>query len=96
MSAIWYSTSREWGSKGPSQFRAVAACCPSMDLAASADSLHDLRIGFEVVLLFNLRSRMIAAGCVLDTSMWAACAALRRLTRFRHQITATTVALAEQ
>jgi hypothetical protein len=31
----------EWGSQGPPQFRAVAACCPSMDLAASADALHE-------------------------------------------------------
>jgi uncharacterized protein len=30
----------EWGSKGPPQFRAVAAVCPSMNLAASADALH--------------------------------------------------------
>src|SRR6266478_5245986 len=30
----------EWGKEGPSQFRAVAACCPAMDLAASADALH--------------------------------------------------------
>ena len=31
----------EWGSQGPSQFRAVAAVCPAMDLAASADALHE-------------------------------------------------------
>src|SRR5580704_12559119 len=30
----------EWGSGGPPQFRAVAAVCPAMDLAASADALH--------------------------------------------------------
>jgi len=30
----------EWGSDGPAEFRAVAAVCPSMDLAASADALH--------------------------------------------------------
>src|SRR5258708_40319898 len=30
----------EWGSEGPRQFRAVAAVCPAMDLAASADALH--------------------------------------------------------
>jgi predicted alpha/beta-fold hydrolase len=33
----------EWGSDGPSQFRAVAAVCPAMDLAASADALHETR-----------------------------------------------------
>jgi predicted alpha/beta-fold hydrolase len=31
----------EWGSKGPAEFRAVAAVCPAMDLAASADALHE-------------------------------------------------------
>ncbi len=31
----------EWGREGPAQFRAVAAVCPAMDLAASADALHE-------------------------------------------------------
>ncbi|HXJ89649.1 MAG TPA: alpha/beta fold hydrolase [Candidatus Binatia bacterium] len=31
----------EWGGEGPRQFKAVAAVCPSMDLAASADALHE-------------------------------------------------------
>jgi uncharacterized protein len=31
----------EWGSTGPAQFRAVAAVCPAVDLAASADALHE-------------------------------------------------------
>ena len=31
----------EWGREGPAQFKAVAAVCPSMDLAASADALHE-------------------------------------------------------
>ena len=31
----------EWGSEGPPQFRGVAAVCPAMDLAASADALHE-------------------------------------------------------
>src|SRR3984893_294121 len=33
----------EWGrdENGPGQFRAVAAVCPAMDLAASADALHE-------------------------------------------------------
>jgi uncharacterized protein len=30
----------EWGKDGPPQFRAVAAVCASMNLAASADALH--------------------------------------------------------
>lgn len=31
----------EWGTEGPAEFRAVVAVCPSMDLAASADALHE-------------------------------------------------------
>jgi len=31
----------EWGREGPLQFKAVAAVCPAMDLAASADALHE-------------------------------------------------------
>ncbi len=31
----------EWGTEGPPEFRAVAAVCPAMDLAASADALHE-------------------------------------------------------
>ncbi len=31
----------EWGSAGPPQFRAVVAVCPAMDLASSADALHE-------------------------------------------------------
>ena len=31
----------EWGGEGPAEFRAVAAVSPAMDLAASADALHE-------------------------------------------------------
>ncbi len=31
----------EWGSDGPPEFRAVVAVCPAIDLAASADALHE-------------------------------------------------------
>jgi predicted alpha/beta-fold hydrolase len=31
----------EWGDAGPRQFRGVAAVCPAMDLAISADALHE-------------------------------------------------------
>src|SRR5579863_10058359 len=31
----------EWGKDGPAEFKAVAAVCPAMDLAASADALHE-------------------------------------------------------
>jgi len=49
----------EWGSQAPPQFRAVAACCPAIDLAASADALHESanRI-YETYFLWALDRRM--------------------------------------
>lgn len=50
----------EWGAQAPPQFRAVAACCPAMDLAASADALHEpANRLYELYFLWNLRRRMI-------------------------------------
>ena len=50
----------EWGKHAPAEFRAVAACCPALDLAASADALHEPanRI-YEVYFLWALRRRML-------------------------------------
>ena len=50
----------EWGAQAPPQFRAVAACCPAIDLAASADALHEPsnRI-YEKYFLWALRRRML-------------------------------------
>ncbi len=50
----------EWGCEAPPQFRALAACCPSLDLAASADALHEPsnRI-YETYFLWALRRRML-------------------------------------
>jgi uncharacterized protein len=50
----------EWGSQAPPQFRAVAACCPAIDLAASADALHEPanRI-YETYFLWALHRRML-------------------------------------
>ncbi len=49
----------EWGREGPPQFRAVAAVCPSVDLAASADALHlpSNRL-YEYYFLWKLRRRL--------------------------------------
>ncbi len=49
----------EWSAGAPRQFRAVAAVCPAMDLAASADALHHPgnRL-YESYFLFNLRRRL--------------------------------------
>ena len=50
----------EWGSQAPPQFRAVAACCPAIDLATSADALHEPanRI-YEAYFLWALHRRML-------------------------------------
>src|SRR5208283_4049079 len=50
----------EWGKHAPTEFRAVAACCPALDLAASADALHEPanRI-YEAYFLWALRRRML-------------------------------------
>jgi uncharacterized protein len=49
----------EWGSNGPAEFRSVAAVCPAMDLAASADALHEPanRI-YELYFLMQLFRRI--------------------------------------
>lgn len=49
----------EWGSHGPAEFHSVAAVCPAMDLAASADALHEPanRI-YELYFLMQLFRRI--------------------------------------
>ena len=50
----------EWGAQAPPQFRAAAVCCPAIDLAASANALHEPsnRI-YETYFLSALRRRML-------------------------------------
>jgi uncharacterized protein len=49
----------EWGSNGPAEFKAVAAVCPAMDLAASADALHEpANRLYEYYFLMQLFRRM--------------------------------------
>ena len=49
----------EWGQQAPAEFRAVAACCPALDLAASADALHEpANRLYETYFLWALRRRM--------------------------------------
>ena len=51
----------EWASEGPREFRAVAAVCPSIDLAASADALHLRRNRlYEGYFMWKLRRRLRA------------------------------------
>ena len=51
----------EWGGDGPREFVGVAAICPSMDLAASADALHlPVNRLYEEYFLWKLKARMRA------------------------------------
>jgi predicted alpha/beta-fold hydrolase len=72
----------EWGRERPPQFRAVAAVCPSMNLAASADALHrPANRLYEYHFMWKLRSRLRAKARlfpkIFDTSR------LRGLTSLR-------------
>jgi predicted alpha/beta-fold hydrolase len=52
-------TAGEWGGDGPREFCAVAAVCPSMDLAASADALHSpVNRLYEQYFLWKLKWHM--------------------------------------
>ena len=56
---IVLKTVGEWGSDGPRQFRAVAAICPALDLAVSADALHrPANRLYEQYFLWKLKARM--------------------------------------
>jgi predicted alpha/beta-fold hydrolase len=80
----------EWGNAGPAEFRAVAAVCPAVDLAASADALHLLsnRL-YEYYFLWKLNWRLRAKARlfpgVFDTSRLRGIASLRE---FDDKITA--------
>ena len=80
----------EWGNAGPAQFRAVAAVCPAVNLAASADALHlpSNRL-YEYYFLWKLNRRLRAKARmfpgVFDTSRLRGVASLRD---FDHKITA--------
>jgi uncharacterized protein len=80
----------EWGREAPPQFRAVAAVCPAVDLAASADALHlsSNRV-YEYYFVWKLRRRLRAKARlfpgVFDTSRLRGVTTLRD---FDHQITA--------
>ena len=51
----------EWGAGAPPGFRGVAAVCPAVDLAVSADALHlPTNRLYEKYFLWNLRRRMRA------------------------------------
>lgn len=80
----------EWGLQAPPQLRAVAVCCPAIDLATSADALHkpSNRI-YEAYFLWALRRRMLQKARLFpghfDTSRLRG---IRSLREFDDKITA--------
>ena len=80
----------EWGRQAPAEFRAVAACCPALDLAASADALHERsnRI-YERYFLWALRRRMVRKAELFPEHFDVTrMNGMRSLRDFDHRITA--------
>jgi uncharacterized protein len=80
----------EWGSAAPRQLRAVAAVCPAINLAASADALH-LRSNrlYELYFLWNLSRRLrTKARLFPGTFDTARLRGIRSLREFDDRITA--------
>jgi uncharacterized protein len=74
----------------PRQFRAVATCCPAIDLAASAAALHHPKNRlYELYFLFNLRRRMIRKARMFPTHFDVTrMRGMKSLRDFDHQVTA--------
>lgn len=89
-SSLQQSGVGDTGSAAPTQFRAVAACCPSIDLAASAAALHDPKNRlYELYFLFNLRRRMIRKAHLFPGQYdLTRMRGMRSLRDFDHQVTA--------
>jgi predicted alpha/beta-fold hydrolase len=80
----------EWGKDGPPQFRAVAAVCPSMNLAASADALHQpgnrlYEYYFMWMLRRHFRAKARLFPQIFDTSRLRGLSSLRD---FDYKVTA--------
>jgi uncharacterized protein len=83
-------TAGEWGREGPSEFRAVAAVCPALDLAPSADALHLLsnRV-YEIYFVWKLRRRLAdKARLFPNTFDTARLRGVRTLRDFDEKVTA--------
>jgi hypothetical protein len=80
----------EWGLSRPQELVAVAAVCPSVDLAASADALHSpANRLYEQYFLWRLKSRMRAkARCFPGKYDLSRMRRLRSLRDFDDKVTA--------
>jgi uncharacterized protein len=83
-------TAGEWGNNAPSEFRAVAAVCPAVDLAASADALHaPINRLYEQYFLWKLKTRMRAkAKCFPGKYDLSRLRGLKSLRDFDDKVTA--------
>jgi len=80
----------EWGDDAPTQIKAGAAISPAMDLASSADALHDPsnRI-YEMKFLWSLRQRILRKAALYPGQFdLARLRGVRSLRDFDDQITA--------
>lgn len=80
----------EWGPNAPPQFVAVAAVCPSLDLAVSADALHSpVNRLYEQYFLWKLKARMRAkARCFPGKYDLSRLRGLKSLRDFDDKVTA--------
>jgi uncharacterized protein len=87
---IVLKTAGEWGNSGPQEFKAVAALCPAVDLAASADALHlPANRLYEQYFLWKLKARMRAkAKCFEGKYDLSRLRGLRSLRDFDDKVTA--------
>jgi uncharacterized protein len=87
---IVLKTAGEWGKAGPREFCAVAAVCPAMDLAASADALHNpANRLYEQYFLWKLKARMRNKGrCFPGEYDLSRLRGLKSLRHFDDKVTA--------
>jgi uncharacterized protein len=80
----------EWADNGPNEFFGVAAVCPAMDLAASADALHlPANRLYEQYFLWKLKARMQAkAACFPGKYDLSRLRGLKSLRDFDDKVTA--------
>jgi len=83
-------TAGEWGANGPGQFCAVAAVCPAVDLAVSADALHlPANRLYEQYFVWKLKARMRAkAKCFPGKYDLSRLRGLKSLREFDDKVTA--------
>ncbi len=80
----------EWAAAGPKEFKAVAAVCPAVDLAVSADALHlPANRLYEQYFIWRLKARMRAKARLFPGKYdLSRLRGIRSLRDFDHRVTA--------